>query len=94
MIRTRVPETGDASGKNGKGKDDADVDDKRCDEKLRFVGSRQASNRIQEELEPRKSILHSSFEAHHQSLSRQLLLSKKNPPKASTGNSEMIVAKL
>ena len=41
VIRTWVPETGDASGNDGKGKDDADVDDQRCDQKLRFVGGSQ-----------------------------------------------------
>ena len=62
VIRTRVPKTGEASGNNGKGKDDTDVDDKGCDEKLRFVGGRQASDRIQktgvrrQELEAKKAI--------------------------------------
>ena len=63
VIRTRVPKTGDASRNDGKGKDDADVDDERCDEKLGFVGSGQDGNRIQktgdrrqEELELEKTI--------------------------------------
>ena len=43
MIRTRISKTGEMSGHDGKGKDDADVDDKRCDEQLRFVGGSQAS---------------------------------------------------
>ena len=43
MIRTRISKTGEVSGNDGKGKDDADVDDKRCDEQLRFVGGSQAS---------------------------------------------------
>ena len=43
MIRTRISKTGEVSGHDRKGKDDADVDDKRCDEQLRFVGGSQAS---------------------------------------------------
>src|SRR6185503_18293163 len=64
VIGTRVPKTGDASRNNRKGKNNADVDNQSCDEKLRFVGSRQASDRIQktrgrrQELEPKKAIFH------------------------------------
>ena len=47
VIGTRVPKTGEVCWNDRKGKDDADVDDERGDEKLRFVGSRQASDRIQ-----------------------------------------------
>ena len=43
VVRARVPESGEASRNDRKGKDDADVDDERCDEKPRFVGGRQAS---------------------------------------------------
>jgi len=47
VIRTRVPEPGDVSRNDRKGKKHADVDDERGDEKVRFVGSRQATDRIQ-----------------------------------------------
>ena len=47
VIRARVPESGEASRNDGKSKNDADVDDECCDEKLRFVGGRQAADRIQ-----------------------------------------------
>ena len=47
VIRTRVPKTRKVSGSDRKGKDDADVDDERGYEKLRFVGGGQDSDRIQ-----------------------------------------------
>ena len=62
VIRTRVPKTGEVSRNDRKGKNNADVDDERPDEKLRFVGSSQASDRIQktggrrQELERKKAI--------------------------------------
>ena len=74
MIGTRVPKTGEVCRNDRQGKNNADVDNERCDEKLRFVGSRQAADRIQktrgrrQELEPKKAIFHLSFDICHLSL--------------------------
>ena len=71
VIRTRVPKTGEVSWNDRKGKNNADVDDQCCDEKLRFVGGSQASDRIQktavrrQELEAKKAIFHLSFDIFH-----------------------------
>ena len=49
VIRTRASKTGEVSGKDGKGEDDADVENERGKEHLCFVGGSQASERIQED---------------------------------------------
>lgn len=43
VIGMRVPKTGDVCRNDRQGKNNADVDKERGDEKLRFVGSRQAA---------------------------------------------------
>lgn len=86
VIRTRVPESRDASRNDGKGKDDANVDNERCDEQLRFVGGSQAGNRIQktgdrrqEELRLTDSIRLLKYTPALKPDDRKL--QKKNPPK-------------
>ena len=77
VIRTRVPKPGDVSRNDRKGKNHADVDDERGGEKVRFVGSSQASDRIQktggrrQELERKKAIFHLSFDIFHLSFREQ-----------------------
>ena len=48
-------------GNDRKGKDDADVDDQRDDEKLRFVGGGQGLDRIQKSAGRRQELTYLTF---------------------------------